>query len=438
MIKRLLVTTGVLLLLLRGGPLQADEGMRLTLAEAEKLAVKNNPELTTAVLTAAAAAQFPAEQRAAYLPALTGNATGVVSEQGSRLAAGGLNNPIVYNRFAAGVSLSQLITDFGRTTSLIDMARLRADAQNQAAEQTRADIVFLTGQAYFSLLRSQAVLQVARQTIAERQLVADQISTLARSNLKSALDVSFANVNLDDAKLLLVQAENLVKAGQAQLATLLGVPGDTTFILAEEPLPLPLPDRFDGLVSDALRDRPELKRLHLELGAAEKFTRAEHALHYPTIGLLGAAGYVPKRPEPQSQGAQPPLMDHYGAVGINVTIPIFNGGLFKARETEADLRAQAAKQQLNDMEAKVARDVRVACLNEKTACDRVALTEQMLKQAQTALDLAQSRYSLGLSSIVELSQAQLNLTSAQISFASARYDCQAQRLNVDYQVGALR
>ena len=74
----------------------------------------------------------------------------------------------------------------------------------------------------------------------------------------------------------------------------------------------------------------------------------------------------------------------------------------------------------------------------RTAFERVGLTGQLLKQAQLALDLARGRYDLGLSSIVELSQAQLNLTAAQIGSASARYDYQAQRAVLTYQVGALR
>jgi outer membrane protein len=68
----------------------------------------------------------------------------------------------------------------------------------------------------------------------------------------------------------------------------------------------------------------------------------------------------------------------------------------------------------------------------------MALTQQLQDQARLAMDLAQSRYDLGLSNIVELSQAQLNLTSAQIANTSAKYDYQAQRVLVDYQTGALR
>ena len=123
---------------------------------------------------------------------------------------------------------------------------------------------------------------------------------------------------------------------------------------------------------------------------------------------------------------------------MNVQIPVFNGGLFKARQAEAELKAQAAGQNVSDLENRVTRDVRVAYLNATTAYDRLALTQQLLQQAQLALDLAQNRYDLGLGSIVELSQAQLNLTSAQMADTTARYDYQTQRLIVDYQIGALR
>jgi outer membrane protein len=77
-------------------------------------------------------------------------------------------------------------------------------------------------------------------------------------------------------------------------------------------------------------------------------------------------------------------------------------------------------------------------LNATTAYDRMALTRELVQQAQLAMDLSQSRYDLGLAAIVELSQAQLNLTSAQIADTTARYDYQAQRINLDFQTGVLR
>jgi outer membrane protein len=409
---------------------RAQPALHLTLAEAKRLAIQNNPQFTRAALTASAAHQVPAQYRASFEPSISGLLTGVGADDGSRLAAGTLSNPVIFHRVGSGLSLGQMITDFGRTTNLVQMSKLAADAQDQATETTRAEILLDTGRAYFGLLRAEAVMKVADQTVAARQLVADQVTALAQSSLKSTLDVSFANVNLAEAKLLQVQAQNDVQAADANLATALGLPGESRFIVSDEPMPPPLADRVEGLIQQAIEDRPELKDLRLRQSAADRFAKAEHDLYFPNIGVSGTAGFVPT--------GNSTIRSRYGAVGLNVTIPIFNGGLFKARQAEAELKARAATQNISDLQNRITRDVRVAWLNATTAYDRLALTQQLLDEAQLALDLAQSRYDLGLGSIVELSQAQLSLTSAQIANASARYDYQTERVITDYQVGALR
>lgn len=401
----------------------------MSLADAQKLAIQNNPQFFAAKLNAEASYEVPKEYRSNFAPTVTGSVTGVGADSGSRLAAGALNNPAVYSRLAAGVTVSQMLTDFGRTRNLVEMAKFRAQAQDQQTERTRADILLATSRAYFNVQRATAVLQVATQTVAARQLVSDQVTALEANRLKSLLDVSFANVNLSDAKLLLVQAENDLKSAEAELAAAMGLPSQTDFTLSQEPLPSNLPPKIDPLIQDAIQNRPELKDLRLEQNAAERFAKAEHLLAFPTIAALGAAGVVP--------AGEQAVPGRYGAAGVNVNIPIFNGGLFKARQTEAELRAKAAAQNVNDVANRVVRDLRVAYLAAMNAHDRIALTDELLKQAQLALDLAQSRYNLGLSSIVELSQAQLNLTSAQIGAASARYDYQSQWIAVQYQTGAL-
>jgi outer membrane protein len=409
---------------------QAQQPMHLTLADAQRLAVQNNPQYSSAKYTAAAAHQQPAEYRAAELPSVGGLLTGVGADNGTRLAAGALNNPTVYSRVAGGVVASQLITDFGRTHNLVGMSNLQAQASDQSGEATRADVLLAATRAYFDVLRAQAVLKVAQQTVTARQLVADQITALAQSQLRSQLDVTFANVNLSDAKLLQLQAENGVNSANAELATALGLPNQTAFDVADEPMPTGLPTQADPLITQAMQNRPDLKDLQLLQSAAERFTHAEHDLYYPTVSALAAAGGVPA-------GASQ-IPGHYAAAGINVNIPVFNGGLFKARESEAALKAKAAAQNVADLANRITRAVRVAWLNANTALQRVTLTQELVNQAQQARDLAQSRYQLGLSSIVELSQAELNLTAAQIEAATARYDYQAQRVVVDYQTGVLR
>ena len=404
--------------------------MHLSLAKAEQLAAQNNPQISSARFTAAAAHQVPNQYRANFAPNVAGMFTGVGADNGSRLAAGALNNPVIYNRLGSGLAVSQLITDFGRTGNLVGSANLHAQAQDQAMQFTRAQILLNTGLAYFGVLRAQAVLSVAESTVKARQTVVDQITALAESKLRSTLDVSFAEVNLSDAKLLLVQAQNDLKSAQANLAAAMGLPNETTFTLDEEPLPPQLPDRLVDLVRTAMQDRPDLKDLRLEEGAAQQFTKAEHDLYYPSVGALATAGFAP--------AGEVQIPGRYGAVGLNVTIPIFNGGLFHARQSEAELKARAAAENISDLENRVTRDVRVAYFNATTAYDRMALTRQMVDQATLALDLAHTRYDNGLSTVVELTTAELNLTQAQIADANAKYDYEAQRVNVDYQIGALR
>ena len=402
----------------------------LTLAQAEQTAMANNPAVSSAQFTARAAGQVPLEVGSNFKPTLIGNITGVGADSGSRLAAGALNNPIVFNRLGLGLNLNQLVTDFGRTSSLVASAKLRASAEDQNALTVRAEILLQVDRAYFNLLRSQSVLTVAQQTVSARQLLSDQVTKLAENKLKSQLDVSFANVNLAQAKIDLAGAENDVRSADAQLASAMGVPGQPHFTLAEEPTPGAPPDKIDGLIRDAIQQRPELASLRLEENAAQRFLQAEKDLNRPTISVIAAAGVVP--------AADAAVPGQYGAIGANVAIPILNGGLFKARQNEAQLRALAANRDVQDLQNRVMRDVKVAYLEASTAYQRVGLTAQLLEQARLSLNLAEGRYRLGLSSIVELSQAQLNYTAAQIASATAKYDYQTQHSLLQFQVGALR
>ncbi len=403
---------------------------KLTLKEAEAIAGKNHPQVSAALLNALAANQVTIEVRSAFFPNFYGSVTGAGAISNSRIAAGLLNNPTVFDRFATGVTASQLLTDFGRTSNLTESARLHARAQDQTVQATRAQVLVQLDRAYYAALRAQSVLRVAEETVKARQLIVDQVTALAQSKLKSGLDVSFASVNLSEAKLLLLSAQNDIRGSFAELSTDLGFREQRTYELAEEPLPDRLPSDPAPLVDQALRDRPELAGARFNRDGAVKFARAERELSFPTISAVGAAGVVP--------GHDDNVHNRYSAAGVNVNIPVFNGHLFSARRAEADLRAQAAEQTIRDLENTSARDVRVAWLNASTAYERLSVTAELLNQATQALDLAQARYDLGLGNIVELSQAQLNKTSAEIASAGAKYEYQIQHAVLDYQIGALR
>jgi outer membrane protein len=387
----------------------------LSLKQAEVLALNNNPQISVARLTALASQQVTREVRSNLWPTATANLTGVDADPGSRITAGGLNNPIIYQRAAAGMTVSQLITDFGRTTSLAASANFAAKAENQNALATKEQVLLAVDQAFYSALQAHAVLTVAQQTVRARQTVTDQIEALFRSKLKSQLDLSFANVNLAQSKLLQLDAENSENAAQAALSAVLGYPTLHNIQLVEDTTPITAPPgNVDDLISQAFSMRPEILALKFQYQSAEKLHNAERDLFLPTIEAVGAVGDTPVR--------NPLLSDWYGAVGVNVGIPLFNGFLYTARSREALLKAQAAQARVLDLQNRISRDVRTSWLNANAAYQRVSVTQQLLDQSNLALDLAQTRYKLGLSSIVELSQAQLQQTQAQIGNAQAGYD----------------
>jgi outer membrane protein len=402
----------------------------LSLKEAQALALKNNPQISVARLTALASIQVTREVRSNLWPTASIDLTAVGANPGTRLTAGALNNPTLYQRAAVGAAVSQLITDFGRTTNLVSSANLAAKAENQNALATKEQILLAVDQAFYNSLQAHAVLTVAQQTVKERQTVSNQVDALFQSKLKSQLDLSFANVNLAQAKLLLLDAQNNENAALASLSAVLGFSALQSFQLVEDSTPnAPPPGNVDDLINTAFSVRPEILALEFQSESTKKFQTAERDLLFPDIRALGVVGDTPVR--------NPIISSWYGAVGVNVNIPVFNGFLYPARSREAALRAQAVQERLRDLRDRISRDVRTSWLNATTAYDRLGVTQQLLDQANLALSLAQSRYNLGLGSIVELSQAQLQQTQAQISDAQAGYDYRLSLAVLQYQTSGI-
>jgi len=403
---------------------------QLTLAEAEQMALRNNPNISVARLLALAQAQVTREARSAELPAAVSSLTAVGSHPDSRITAGALNNPSIFDRAAGGLTVSQLITDFGRTHNLVLSAKSNAHAQLENERATELDIVLTVDQAYYQALTAQAVLRVAQQTVAQRQATGDQVSALTRAKIKSELDQSFANVQIAQASLMLVDAKSSEQAAMAALDDVLGREDDQQYTLVDETNnnPPPAPEDAEALVRSAMAARPDLAALNDESLAAKQYSTAQRDLWMPTLSALAAVGGTPVRAD-QIQSSW------YGAAGANISIPVFNGFLFNAESKEAKLRAEAAQQKVRTLRDTIARDVRTSVLNAQAAYQRIAVTQEMLNQTNLALDLAQARYKIGLSSIVELTDAQLAQTQAEIAYTSARYAYQTALAEVKYQAG---
>jgi len=266
---------------------------KLTLRQAEDLALKNHPQVMAAQDLSLAAGEQVREARSAYFPTLNADLTGSQANTEARIGAGALVASRLFDRAGQGITLSQLITDSGRTNNLVASSKLQQQAAQQDYQATRYDVLLAVNQAYFNTLQAQAVVKVAQETVATRKQLFDQISALAENKLKSQLDVNFADVNLSDAKLLLLRAEDNLQQAYAELARAIGTDQSAMFELTEEPLPASPPPGPDPMVAEAFKNRPELASLRLAGEAAHRFAEAEKDLSRPAVTLVGVAGFLP-------------------------------------------------------------------------------------------------------------------------------------------------
>src|SRR5579862_9289613 len=425
---------GTVLGFLACAAIRAQSPTSLTLQQAEAMALQNHPQIQAAQHEAAYAGQQITITRSAYYPQITGDLTGTQGNDNSRIGAGSLSASRLFDRFGQGVVVNQLITDSGRTPNLVASSRLTAQASQQDVQASRWDVLLRVNQAYYNVLRAQAEVKVAQATVSARQTLDDQVTELGKNNLRSQLDVSFADVQVSQAKLLLLQAQEDVQQAQAELGRALGSDQPATYSLADEPLPPSPPQVVDDLLTQATMNRPELASLRLSRDAANKFAIAEKDLSRPTVTAVGVGGFIPL----VKQEGSTPIPAEYEGLAANVSIPVFNGHLFAARRNAAEERALESDQRLRDEQDRIFRDVRVAWSGALTAYQRIDVTAQFLRQADLAIQLAQGRYDLQLASIVELTQAQLQVTQAQIENSNAKYDYQAQYSLLQYTIGLLR
>ena len=430
MMPRILLEVWAVLLVSSAMLLEGQDRPHITLEQAEARALANHPWIASAGFSAQAAGAAVKQVRSAFQPLVTGSVTTVGADRDTAISAGTLQISGLASRAATGLGFSQFVTDFGRTSNLADSARLRAAAQDSNVAATRAQIRLQVDQAYYSVLAADAVLTVAKARVEMHSVTLRQVRALAASSLKSTLDVSFAEVALSEAQLGLYQAENRAKASRAVLAAAMGETANAEFALVDVPLPGRISEDTNAFVEEGLNNRPDLAALHQNQSAAERFAEAEKRLRYPAISVVAAVGVVPVH--------QKNFFDQYSAAGLNISIPFLNGGLNAARRAEAEFRARGSAKDVEALALEVSSGVRVAWIEADNAWQRLDVAAKLADQAATAFRLANARYDIGLSGIIELSQAQLALTSAQIANATAKYEYLTRLANLNYATGAFR
>lgn len=300
--------------------------------------------------------------------------------------------------------------------------------------------------AYYAALGAQALKKVADEQIQSNQLLLDRIKAYAASNLKPQLDVSFQEANLAQARLLKVKAEGKYDQAVADLSQVMGWHELREITLIDPPGNPPFPEDPAPFQAMAFSQRPDLIAKRNEVEAAKKLAKAEFSARLPEVKALAAGGinpYVADVTTTTGSGSKqvtttkPLLNDSYFVMGVNASLPVFTGGRLSAREKEAELRAQAAEESLKEYEDLIFRNVRNAWVQTRTSYRSIAASKDYVKASSEALELSQERYTAGILSIAEVSQAEVSWLESKIALVSAQYEYLSRLASLSFESGNL-
>jgi outer membrane protein len=406
----------------------------LTLQEAIRTALEKHPALQSAEFAVQGAEARAKQAESPYYPQVGGTA---VQTNGSLRAnaffrpSGSLIEP---NRsdVSVGVSASQTVYDFGQTKSRVDAQRSDRVRAEKDAVTRRAEVVLGVERAYFNVLKRKRLVEIAEQTVREREVIKRQVEVLYRNQLKSKLDLGLVQVQLSDAEYLVIRARNDLAAAFADLNNAMGVEGPTTYSLEELPVTVEPPRTLDALVGEAMDRRPELLALKERIRTAEHRIRAADTTNFPTFQVVGSAGdteHISNRPNLQDGG--------WWAVGGVVSVPIFTGFLIQNQVAEATAQQRETQAVYRTVAQNVQLQVKDSFLDVVTLIPQIKVAEQQVLIAREALSLASQRYKLALSSIVEVTQSEVAVTTAETRLAETQYDAKIAEARLRYAVGGI-
>jgi outer membrane protein TolC len=398
------------------GEIQADSSQAapLTVQEAIDIALARHPTIHVGQATIEAAQQRVRQQIAGYLP--RGGYTYVYNRQQrtSSSATGGIQvQPTtfsqIFNFNSTNFNFSQLLFDFGRTLDAIRSAAATVEASTADLETTRQTVIFNAKQAYYSALASQRLLQVADETVGQNQKHLEDAQARFDVGVAPRFDVTQAQVQLSNALLNQVTARNNVELARETLRTAMGVTDPFSFTLVDTLDRKTLTLKAENLLAQAYTNRPELHSIKAQQESATQQVSALQKQYFPS--LTGNAQY-------NWTGREYPLQQGW-VVGVTLTFPLFDDILTMGQVGEAKANLRGLQAQEENLRQQVSLEVRQSILNVQQAEESVRVSEATVGQARENLTIAEGRYAAGVGNIIELTDAQVLLTSSQANYVQA-------------------
>ena len=391
------------------------ETPKLSLHDCIDIALKNQPAIRAAQENVNAGRGRETQAGSPFLPQV--NASTGYSES---YALGGAFGDSITKSYTTTVSVNQIIYDFGKTGNALDAARWGTRSSQRDLDRTIQDVVLNVKQAFYALLAAKKLVLVAQKTIEQTESHLKQANAFYRAGSKPRFDVTRAEVEVNSARLGMINAKNGVRIRTITLNNAMGIePGKETEIDDTLP-PLYAVPTLEKAQEETLRNRPEMLKAEADIEAAKYRVQAEASNYFPTISANGAYNWTTGTAEmgPSFKGD---LQNSWNA-GVMLTVPIFQGGLTGGRVSEARANLLATEVQRDATRQSILLEVNQYYADMESAKVRIEVMESSLQKARENLEIAQGRYEAGFGPYIEVTDAQLSAVNAETDYIQAKYD----------------
>lgn len=415
----LLLILALISLPVKAGEIQA--GANLTLEDCINLTLQHNPSLKAAYLNTQVQQNRLAQTRSNYLPQVNANASYSRSNQEG---AGGWGD--ARDGYSSSVSATQLIYDFGKTGLSNKIQKNNLYSSQQDEQNTINEVIYKLKQAYYGVLNAQESRNVYAQSVEQYQEQLKRAKAFYDVGTRPKIDVTTAEVNLNNAKLNLIKGENALKTAYYNLTNVMGIyDQNPSFTLAKEDTIPEYNITVEEALKEAKNNRPDLLSLQYKLENAKQNVSLAQTGYAPSLTANGSYGW---------SGQDFPLYDRW-SVGAGISVPIFNGLSTYNQVKESKNNLQVAYENLNAKEQAILLDVKTCYFNLEEAKTRIPVAELSRKQAKENYDLAVGRYKVGVGNYIEVKDAETTLSNAKLSYINAVFDYNLAIANLQRALG---
>lgn len=401
-----------------------EKNIDMTLDKCIELALGNNPQINAAFHDILASDSRIKQVWSNYFPQVSWQ-TGYTRIRQLQLSDA-LGKNLTFNYFILGqVTLQQMLYDFGVTQNQATIKRLDYEAYKTTLGATINDVIYQTKDAYYNLLYAFENKRVAEDTVNKFEMFYNQAKAFYEIGMNPKVDVTIAEVNLSNAKLQLIQADNAVNLAVARLNNVMGVPFIDKYNVQERLKYQPVDVTFNQSIEIARDARPELKLAELKVESANQTLKLVKKSYFPTLSIEG-----------QLQIGGKSWTSNYGYnLGGYLNFPTVNGMLIKNEIQEARYLYDKEIANAKNTQNQIYLEIQNAYLMLEEKKNQMPVAMLGVKQAKENYELSYGRYRVGEANPTELKDAQINYQQAQLSYYNALYQYNSAKASLEKAIG---